>query len=143
MVNYWITVLPKDIVKRCIKNHYIQSTNGKAVSIERLKKGDRVIFYSPRETEMGDKCQAFTAIGTVAADEIYQAQVSSTNQPFCRDFIFEKCREVKIIPEIQKLSFIRAKSRWGEMFRLDLLLIPEEDFLYIASLMQQEKMMEM
>jgi predicted RNA-binding protein len=140
MIQYWVNVLPKDIVQQCKQGHFIQSANGKEVSLKRMGKGDKVLFYSPKDTAMGQKCQSFTSVGTIVDDKMYQADLAQGNKPYRRDIIFEKAKDVSIIPLIQQLEFIRSKSRWGEMFRLDLIQINADDFRFVSTLMQQHKM---
>jgi hypothetical protein len=73
--------------------------------------GDWVIIYSPKKSMDGDeKLQAFTAIGQVAADEIYQHKMSEDFKPFRRDVTYYQCKETPIVPLVDKLSFMPNKN---------------------------------
>ena len=77
--------------------------------------------------------QAFTAIGRVADDELYQVDMGEGFAPWRRNVNFLECDEVPIRPMIDALSFIRDKKRWGYMFRRGLFEIPAEDFELIKN----------
>ena len=101
-----------------------------------MKKDDWIIFYSPKQALVGDeKLQAFTAIGQLPDDDIYQFEMSSTFKPFRRRVTFKKSKEISILPLIEKLDFIKDKKHWGFMFRFGLFEIPEKDFRTISQLL--------
>ena len=48
-----------------------------------VKRGDLIVFYSPKSAiEGGEPLQSFTALGRVADDEPYQAEVTPTFRPW-------------------------------------------------------------
>lgn len=135
-MKYYIAVASKDHIERGVEGGFMQANHGKATSLKRLRKGDGIIFYSPkRYFEKDEKCQFFTAIGEVKDEEIYQGIMAAGFQPFRRNVDFYKCKQVSIIPLIDELDFILDKKRWGFSFRFGFLEIPEKDFQFIKSKM--------
>ena len=66
MISYWMGVASQDHVERGVEGGFCQFCHGKSWPLERLKPGDRIIYYSPREQmNEGVAIQAFTAIGEV------------------------------------------------------------------------------
>ena len=141
---YWITVVSKDHIKRGVEGGFMQANHGKPGPLKKLHVNDWVLFYSPKVTYLGDeKCQAFTAIGQVADDKLYQYQMSADFKPFRRNMNFYPCKDVSIIPLIGMLDFIPVKNAWGYRFRFGFFEIGEHDFnllkekLLINSLVNQ------
>lgn len=75
-----------------------------------------------------DPCQRFTALGTVADDTVYQAQMRPDFEPYRVDVTFENCEEVDVQPLLSSLDFIENEDSWGVYFRQGLFEIPETDF---------------
>jgi hypothetical protein len=136
MQKYWINVISKEHVLRGVNEGITQSGHGKEAPLKKMKKGDWIIFYSPKQTfEEDKKVQAFTAIGILADETIYQFEMTPTFKPFRRKVIFKKSKEVSILPLIEKLEFIKDKNHWGFMFRFGLFEISEKDFNTISQVM--------
>ena len=115
---------------------FTQANHGKPNMLRRMARGDWIIFYSPKTVYPdGDPLQAFTAIGQVADDEPYQAEMSPDFQPWRRNVDFLECTETPIRPLIEDLDFIEDKSRWGYKFRFGVFKIDEHDFEVIRSAM--------
>ena len=133
---YWVIVASRDHVARGLSEGICQANHGKEAPLKRMKKGDGVVFYSPKEKFGEDeKCRRFTAIGQVADDVVYQVHLQGGFSPFRRRVAFAPCREVSIEPLIPELSFFRNKRSWGLVFRFGLIQIAREDFTKIASAM--------
>ena len=133
---YWILVAARDHVQRGLSGGICQANHGKEAAIRRMKKGDGVLFYSPR-VKFGEdeKCQKFTAIGDIPDDLVYQVHLQDGFSPFRRRVAFRPCAEAPIEPLIPELSFIKNKKSWGYLFRFGMFQIPREDFVKIASAM--------
>ena len=118
---------------RGVADAFTQANHGKPNILKRMQKGDWIIFYSPKTAyENGEVLQAFTAIGQIADDEMYQVEVSPEFMPWRRNVGFKKCSELPIKPLITKLSFIENKTHWGYKFRFGLFEIPRSDFELIC-----------
>jgi hypothetical protein len=133
-MRYWIGVASKDHVSRGVEGGFCQLCHGKAQPLKRMATGDWIIYYSPKERfEDGVPCQSFTAIGEVVGDEVYPFEMFPGFVPFRRDIRFLPARDAPIRPLLERLAFIRDKSRWGYAFRFGHLEIPQADFQLIAN----------
>ena len=133
---YWITVVSKDHILRGVKEGFMQSNHGKPGSLKKLHENDWVIFYSPKVTYAGDeKLQAFTAIGQVADEKLYQHAMGFDFIPYRRNVKYFACKDVPIVPLIGSLDFIRDKKAWGYRFRFGFFEIGEHDFNLIKGKM--------
>jgi hypothetical protein len=123
-------------VRLGVKGGFVQLNHGKKAPLQRLKAGDMLIMYSPRESYPdGPVLQAFTAIGTIISGEVYQVRMLPGFKPYRVDVEFAECNEAPIMPLIEKLSFIRSKTHWGAAFRFGYIKVPEADFALIADAM--------
>jgi len=119
---YWIVVVSKDHLARGVEGGFMQANHGKEGPLKRLIEGDWVIFYSPKKTYHGNEpLQAFTAIGQVSDDKIYQHKMADDFIPHRRNVKFYKCEETPIAPLITNLAFIVNKKSWALNSGLDFL----------------------
>lgn len=137
---YWIGVVSAAHVKKGVEGGFAQLCHGKAAPLRRMRPGDWLIYYSPR-TEMGkgEKLQAFTAIGQVVGDRVYEYPMSDSFVPFRRDVHYFPCRVVPISGLLHRLSFTAGNPRWGYALRFGHLEIEAADFRAIASLMLEDE----
>jgi len=137
---YWIVVISKEHTQLSVNGNFVQACHGKLAPLKKMKKGDYVIMYSSKFTMDGnEKLQAFTAVGQVVDNEIYQFQMTEIFKPFRRNIEFLKSVECFIAPLINDLEFIPNKKRWGYPFRFGFLEITENDFNLITSKMLQNE----
>jgi len=107
----WINTISRDHVQKGVKGGFTQAGHGKQTGLKRLKKGDWIVFYSPKTSyQDGEPLQAFTAIGRIKDDELYQVEMAPGFVPWRRNVEFMECREVPIKPLIGGLSFIKDKT---------------------------------
>lgn len=136
---YWVAVAAKDHVMRGVAGGFMQANHGKEAPLKRMKPDDWVIFYSPKKELDGDeKLQAFTAIGQVSDDKIYQHAMSENFVPFRRNVTFYPCTDVPIVPLINDLHFVQNKKSWGYTFRFGFFEIGKSDFDLIQKHMRNE-----
>ncbi len=137
MANYWIGIASWDHVSIGIKGGFFQLCHGKQQPLSRMKKGDWIIYYSPKETFGGKTVlQKFTAIGKVDDDDIYQYEMSPNFIPWRRNIKFlQNIIPVNIHEMIDELDFIEDKKHYGAKFRFGHFKINEHDFLRIATKM--------
>ncbi|WP_138754484.1 EVE domain-containing protein [Paenibacillus sinopodophylli] len=135
--SYWIGVVSASHVQRGVSGGFAQLCHGKSTSLRKMRKGDWLVYYSPR-TEMGggEPLQAFTAIGRVMDDCVYEYAMSATFVPFRRNIAYVPCREARIKDLLDRLSFTSGKRNWGYPFRMGHFEINCEDFLIIAEALQ-------
>ncbi|MBA5791711.1 EVE domain-containing protein [Flavobacterium sp. xlx-214] len=137
---YWVIVASKDHVKTGIAEGIAQACHGKASPLKRMQRGDGVIYYSGKQSfGKAEKCQEFTAIGTVKDDEVYPFQMTEDFCPFRRNIDFLKSCDVSIIPLINELDFIQNKESWGYPFRFGFFEINKHDFDLISSQMLEQE----
>lgn len=135
---YWVGVASRDHVLRGVEGGFAQLSHGKLAPLERMRAGDWLVYYSPKESRNGDEpLQAFTAIGCVGEEAAYRFDMGGGFVPFRRDVAYLPAKEeASIRPLIGRLSFIRNKERWGQPFRSGHFEIQPEDFELIAAAMR-------
>jgi hypothetical protein len=135
-MKYWVGVASRDHVMKGVAGGFCQLSHGKHAPVARLKPGDRIVYYSPRE-EMkgGDPVQAFTAIGEIKPGEPYEGVMGEGFRPIRRDVDFFTAKEAPIRPLLDKLSFTQGRASWGYAFRRGVFEISAEDYAIIAEAM--------
>lgn len=134
---YWIGVASFDHVRKGVEGGFSQLCHGKEKPLKRMKKGDWIIYYSPKKSLNGNEpVRAFTAIGKVKDERIYTFQMSENFIPFRRDVDFyQEAKFVPIHDILDELEFIENKSKYGYKFRFGHFEISKHDFLLIAQKM--------
>ncbi|HSW48126.1 MAG TPA: EVE domain-containing protein [Candidatus Saccharimonadales bacterium] len=136
-MKYFIGVVSKEHVMIGIELGIAQIGHGKRSGLARMHKGNYLIYYSPKiALDSNTHLQAFTALGQMTDDDIYQVTESPTFKPFRRKVKYEKVKDAPIAPLIGKLSFIKNKKSWGYIFRFGLVEISKEDFEIISKTMR-------
>lgn len=140
MTRYWIGVASREHVLGGVAGGFAQVCHGKQGQLRCMRGGDWIIYYSPT-VEFGRKepCRSFTAIGKIEADEPYTFPMSPDFTPWRRNVSFIAAQEAPIEPLLEKLTFIKDKTRWGFPFRRGCFEIAQEDFQLIAQAMSYEK----
>jgi hypothetical protein len=112
-----------------------QVGHGRRGGLARMEAGDWLVYYSPRESLAGNRpLQAFTAIGRIADDEIWQADEGGF-RPWRRRVEYRpEAVEAPVRPLVGELELTRSSS-WGHQLRRGLLELSEEDFATIARAM--------
>jgi hypothetical protein len=132
----WIVVASADHAARGRALGIMQACHGNAAALRRLRAGDRVACYSPTVAFGGsEKCQAFTAIGIVRDELVYQADMGGGFQPFRRAVDWRLCVAAPIQGLRTRLEVTRGKQNWGYAFRFGLIAISEHDMTLIAEAM--------
>jgi hypothetical protein len=153
----WIAVASADHVAIGRELGFMQVGHGKGAPLKRLHAGDRIGYYSPTRDSptrdspardsptraMGSKdaCQAFTAVGVVRDERIYQGDMMMQGKPdfhpFRRDVDWFDAYEAPIRPLLELLTFTRGKTNWGYVFRFGLIKITAEDMDLIVRAMRK------
>jgi predicted RNA-binding protein len=132
----WVNTISRDHVQAGVEGGFTQAGHGRASRLKRLSAGDWLVFYSSKTSvEGGERLQAFTAMGQIADDELYQVEMAPGFVPWRRNVNFVDCVETPIAPLIDSLSFINDKKRWGYVFRFGLFEIPQRDLELIKRAM--------
>ena len=136
MTAYWIAVASAEHVRRGRAEGFMQVSHGKAAPLQRIKPGDRGVYYSPAVTLGGkDGLQCFTAIGIVKDREPYGFDMGKGFKPYRRDVKWANAKEAPIRPLLDALEFTAGKPNWGYQLRFGLFPISEADFRLIAAAM--------
>ncbi|MET3109384.1 hypothetical protein AAKU58_004236 [Oxalobacteraceae bacterium GrIS 1.18] len=136
MSSCWIGVACREHVASGVRQGICQLGHGKEAPVRRLKRGDLIVYYSPRE-RLGDGApvQAFTAAGRILDETPYQVYTGNGFHMYRRNTEFFPTRETPIHPILQKLSFTRGRENWGMCFRHGVFKITSEDYQLIAHAM--------
>jgi DNA-binding MarR family transcriptional regulator/predicted RNA-binding protein len=134
---YWVSTISRDHVRLSVEGGFTQAGHGKASGLKQLKADDWLVYYSPKTSlQGGEPVQAFTAMGRVVDEDLYQVEQALGFTPWRRNIEFVRSSEAPIRPLIDQLSFIKDKRRWGYMFRVGLFKIPQEDFALVSRAMK-------
>ncbi|MCD9022033.1 EVE domain-containing protein [Cohnella silvisoli] len=137
---YWVGVVSASHVKLGVQGGFAQLCHGKSVPLRRMSPGDWLVYYSPRtDFTLGEPLQAFTAIGQVEDDRVYEYRMSDSFVPFRRNIRYTRCKETKIGNLLEHLSFTRGNRNWGYRFRSGHFEIGRKDSLTIAGAMLEEQ----
>ena len=120
---------------------FAQLGHGKHAAVKSLKRGDWIVYYSPREgMGEGEAVQSFTTIGRVTSDEPYQVEQSAGFAPFRVDVDYvSSARPATIKPLLDRLELTRERgSNWGIVMRGSKRKLSEHDMRVIAKAMSAE-----
>lgn len=127
-------------VARGVAGGFAQMNHGKEAPLKRMKAGDGMVYYSPRQAYPdGSPLQAFTAIGRIRSGQVYPHDMSAEGVPgfvpWRIDVDYWPSTPVPIRPLVDALAFISDKRHWGAMFRYGQIKIGAQDFALIARAM--------
>jgi len=133
----WVAVASAEHVAIGRAQGFMQVGHGKGAPLKRLHAGDRIAYYSPVRV-LGGKaaCQAFTAVGVVRDERVYQGDMGGGFLPFRKDVDWFDAQEAAIRPLLESLSFTSGRSNWGYAFRFGLLKVTEADMDLIVRAMR-------
>ncbi|MFM7025899.1 MAG: EVE domain-containing protein [Limnohabitans sp.] len=139
-MNFWIGVVSRSHVLRGVAGGFAQMNHGKQAPLKRMKAGDGLIYYSPREAYPdGAPLQAFTALGFIRTGLVYEFDITADGVPgfvpWRIDVDYLPAQTTPIQPLIPQLDFITDKTHWGALFRFGQIKIGETDFSRIAAAM--------
>jgi EVE domain len=137
-MRYWLGVVSKDHVLRGVEGGFAQVCHGKKGPLQRLKKGDWLVYYSPKQSMNGAAgLQEFTAIGEVRDDIVFQFEMNESFRPFRRQINYIKGAKPLPIEAVKSELELTAASNWGYQLRLGLLELSKLDFKIIHAEMTQ------
>ena len=137
MTACWVAVASAEHVAIGRAQGFMQVGHGKGAPLKRLHAGDRIAYYSPvRVFGTKDVCQAFTAVGVVRDERVYQGDMGGGFLPFRKDVDWLAAQEAPIRPLLEALSFTAGMANWGYALRFGLLKVTPADMDLIAQAMQ-------
>jgi hypothetical protein len=132
----WIAVAAADHVARGVAMGIMQVCHGAGAPLKRVAPGSRVAYYSPTTTFRGrDRLQCFTALGVVAAGDVYQVDVDDGFRPFRRNVRYIAVHPAPIAPLLDEPLFALSRPTWGRKLRFGLLRIDRASMDLIAEAM--------
>ncbi|WP_203362881.1 EVE domain-containing protein [Bacillus sp. REN10] len=130
---FWIGVVSEEHVHIGVNGEFAQLCHGKAAPLRRMKKGDWIIYYSPKTSyPNGKTLKYFTAIGQIKSGEVYPYEMSPEFIPFRVDVDYIECNAMSFDQIKSKLNFYQTTSNVGLLFRRGHFEVSKEDFLTIA-----------
>ena len=137
MTACWVAVASAEHVAIGRAQGFMQVGHGKGAPLKRLHAGDRIAYYSPvRVFGTKDVCQAFTALGTVRDERVYQGRMANGFEPWRKDVDWLEAHEAPIRALLDALSFTQGKAHWGYALRFGLLKVTANDMTLIAQAMR-------
>lgn len=135
-MTYWLGVAAADHVRRGVTLGFAQIGHGQRSGLARMQAGHSVIYYSPRQSLKDPKptLRAFTAIGLVPDDEIWQADEGEF-RPWRRrvDYI---AGAVEIpLANLHGALDLTRDPHWGYQLRRGLIEISAHDYALIHEAM--------
>ena len=140
-MSYWMGVACAEHTRAGRDGGFAQLGHGKHAAVKSLKRGDWIVYYSPREgMGEGEAVQAFTTIGRVTSDEPYQVEQSAGFAPFRVDVDYvSKAKPAPIKSLLDRLELTRERgSNWGIVMRGSKRKLSEHDMRMIAKAMEAE-----
>jgi hypothetical protein len=136
MTKYWLAVVQREHVLRGRELGIVQTSHGAKGGIQRMSPGDGLVYYSPKTAYPdGDPLREFTAIGTIAAGDAWQA-VEGGFEPWRRRVDYDHSAvATPIAPLLDVLELTRGNKNWGFIMRRGQIELTERDFHVIAKQM--------
>jgi hypothetical protein len=133
-VKHWLGVVSAAHVRRGVALGIAQIGHGKRDGLARMSAGDWLIYYSPREQpRTGPPLQAFTAIGRLLDEEVWQADEGDF-RPWRRRVSYAEASPAPIHPLTDALE-LTSTPNWGYQLRRGLLELSRHDFAVIRTAM--------
>ena len=118
-MRYWLGVASKDHVALGVADGFCQLCHGKKAPLQRMRRGDHILYYSPKQAFRSNQpCQAITACGVVAGDEVYRHEMFPGFVPYRRDIDWRTpVREVPldVLRTLPGWSDVAPKLRFGHV----------------------------
>jgi hypothetical protein len=132
----WLAVVSAAHVRRGQALGIVQVNHGKRSGLARMRAGDTIVYYSPVE-ERGDTIplRVFTALATVADDDIWQADEGDF-KPYRRKADYAHIRSVPLT-ELRERLHLTAHPNWGYQLRRGLIPLDEHDTGLIRTAMER------
>lgn len=137
-MTFWLGVGSADHAYAGRDAGFAQLGHGRHDALASLRKGDWIIYYSPRQgLGSGDLIQAFTTIGRVRSEEPYRVTQAMNLNPYRVDVDYIlSARPAPIRPLLDRLDLTRVRgSGWGVAMRGPKRRLADSDARMIAEAM--------
>ena len=131
----WLGVVSAAHVRRGVELGIAQINHGQRAPLTRMQPGDTLVYYSPTR-QRGDRTpyRFFTAIGTVADDDIWQADEGDF-APYRRRIDYLAATPVPLA-DLRPRLHLTGEPNWGYQLRTGLVLLDAHDVQIIREAMQ-------
>jgi hypothetical protein len=127
----WLGVVSRSHVELGVGLGIAQVMHGKRAGLARMKPGDWLVYYSPRTAYPdGEPLKAFTAIGRIADDDIWQADEGDFH-PYRRRVDYLALEREVHLAEVSGQLELTAVPNWGYQLRRGLIPLAETDLRVI------------
>lgn len=130
----WLGVASADHVARGVGLGIGQIGHGARPGLARMRPGDVLVYYSPRETLDGAPLRAFTAIGRVVDDEVWQADEGEF-RPWRRRVAYESGARPVALASVRADLELTSGPDWGYRLRRGLVELGDHDATVMAAAM--------
>lgn len=135
---FWMGVASAQHARGGRDGGFAQLGHGKHIAVKSLRKGDWIVYYSPREgMGEGAAVQAFTTVGRVTSESPYRVEQAMDFNPYRVDVDYLKDAEVAPIkPLLNELRLTCDHgANWGIVMRRSKRRLENEDMRRIADAM--------
>ena len=127
-MTHWLGVVSADHVRRGVELGIAQIGHGSRAGLARMRAGDGLVYYSARPTLGGTaSLRAFTAVGRIADDELWQADEGEF-QPWRRRVDYEPDGTPVPLRLVQADLELTRPPNWGYQLRRGLIELSPADF---------------
>ncbi|MGL6235820.1 MAG: EVE domain-containing protein [Segniliparus sp.] len=139
-MKYWLGVVSHEHVRRGVELGIAQANHGKRHLLARMRPGDWLVYYSARERiRDGAQVHAFTAIGRICDDELWEAAEPINNggcfRPWRRRAEYIRMASTAPLAGLRDRLDLTADQHWGMRLRRGLIELGEHDFQLIHDAM--------
>jgi len=136
MTARWIGVAAASHVAIGVREGFAMFAHGKHTAAKRVRCGDWVAYYSPREgMNEGAEVRAFVAIGEAVPGDVAERLMAPGVTGWHRPMRWLDAAPADIYPLLDKLAFVKDRQHWGMYFRKSLFKVSDGDFALIADAM--------
>ena len=131
----WLGVVNRDHVLRGVSLGIAQIGHGRRPGLDRMRPGDWLVYYSPRPSmDSAAHLRAFTAVGTVTDDEVWQADEDGFS-PWRRRVDYVAGTVEVPVADLAGTLDLTAGPRWGAPLRWGLVALSDGDLAVIRRAM--------
>ncbi len=135
----WLGVASAEHVRRGVALGIAQLGHGRRAPLLRLRPGDTLVYYSAQESLGGPAgLRAFTAIGTVADDVVWQADEGEF-RPFRRRVDYLADARPVPLAEVRDRLELTSEPGWGALLRRGLVPLTDDDAAALAAAMRSAR----
>ena len=130
----WLAVACAEHVERAVGLDVAQVHHGRRAGLDRMRPGEVLVYWSPARRR-GDTValRQFTAVGTVADDEVWQADEGAF-RPFRRRVRYLPSRSLPLADVRDRLA-LTSQPTWGQQLRRGLVRLDERDVAVLVDAM--------